>query len=288
MRPPRWYGDELGECDTFCEDPDPDCGGLNFFGFHEFYLTKGLAGVPNAKHEIGSYGRSSFAPSTFAGEMRDFDAQVRGCTDRSYSTSRADGVNKFQTFEAARKPYDNVSTVRDYEIVELKELVENSANRAVFASVPAAGSTGECDYHDFYVFGSDGTVMHIGFDYRPAGSDIADSAGALPTISIPSESDMEMLDLMNGYGHNGSSSLGTYESNVLDYEQLKQAAQSHDAAVGSCKGKLYSTDSADALARFDIMLDDDDAGFTYSNAADDAATIRAYIAAPLEPQCPLL
>jgi len=238
----------------FCDDlPEPSASyerALNIL--YAWFGYWSLPAGPTGKHVLGGYSPSAFSAATFAGSMRDFDREVRGCERRIYSRSKEDGIDKFFEFVERREAFAGIP---DYRAEKTEEGVRNADNLAVFASVPDINAATEtCNYADFYVFMDNGTVAHMNFDYRAEDADLRDGPGPAGILYVD-EADSEVWTRMNQYGHNGGSSIGVWTSRARAYDAIASYARVEDAVDWRCVNRTYSDSTEEARERFDAFAE---------------------------------
>jgi hypothetical protein len=127
----------------------------------------------------GSTKIGMFSPQTFsASEMLDAikaEDVVRGCPDRTYSTSRASAVAAFESFLTEESMVQELQdrcaeygTDVPAMTTALKEAVADPTNVAVFSSVhdtQGADDPVGCFYFRFYVLRASGTAARLYFDW---------------------------------------------------------------------------------------------------------------------------
>lgn len=124
----------------------------------------------NGGHQLGTFSVESFNIKEAEAQIQAYDAD-RNCNCRSRSTSTADAILRYQDFVARKKPYDSSEVnSRDahYYQEQLLNIVEDQHNLAVFSSAHKPDGFDKiesCLYYDFYIFRSNGTVIHLTFDY---------------------------------------------------------------------------------------------------------------------------
>jgi len=214
------------------------------------YRLRGIDAGTSGAHRVGAFAPHDFSPYVFAGALRQFDRDVRGCENRSYSSSRANAVAHYEHFLAERDPHASET----YPAARILESFQDPENAAVFASVQDGGDDGSCDYADFYLFRADGTVVHMSYDYRAADADAA-SADGPGGIRYLTDEDLAVVNRMQEYGHNGGSSIGFWNESALEYDSLTTHARVHDASSYGCVDRGISADTAEALTRFEAHVD---------------------------------
>ena len=122
----------------------------------------------NGAHELGTYEPDALDVDAVSAAIAERD-EARGCHARTYSTSRDDAVERFETFVASERAQTRLADCTEGDLspeqleTEARAMV-GEGTLGVFASIPADDDAG-CDYTVFHLLRTDGTAIRLDFDY---------------------------------------------------------------------------------------------------------------------------
>jgi len=239
-----WYDD--GECDRFCGHVDGDCLSDEYvFAFTDVRVH--LITAAQGEVRLGFYQVDSFSAQVFAGKLRQYDKETRGCDEsqRSYSTSRAHGVEMYEEFVADADPF----AITGFFVDRINSAVVDEENRAVFGSAPSAAAGPECNYFDFYALRESVNALHVSLDLTSSPADKLDDPDGITYVA---EENVVMQGRMHEYGGNGGTAMGRIGRDGLDYPLLAAAVVEANADRG-CDEKTLSTSTEEAFASYDAF-----------------------------------
>jgi hypothetical protein len=133
----------------------------------------------NSFHQVGTYDPATFDSAGALAALRALD-EARGCPERIYSRSRAEGIAGFEELLADRSYQDAVVDCKDGFVdlpgipdpaafdAEWRALVGAKSNRGVFSSVQDPDGVEDpigCHYYRYLVFRRDGTAVYVDYDF---------------------------------------------------------------------------------------------------------------------------
>lgn len=171
-----------GKADGFGISAFPSAaGGARFADLDDTqWLVASLCPVGNGGHTIGTFDPELFDASEALESLVELDDTAHGCTSRTYSSSKQDGIDTFVEFLDNGSYKDQVldcvdgfaglAAIPSPDFFESKwqALVSDPENRAVFSS--KADPLGDddpfsCNYQRFLIYRADGTVLRLYYDY---------------------------------------------------------------------------------------------------------------------------